>query len=314
MKAPIYILVIFICVKLSFAGSALTSAFEFLRTDFNPRTAAMSNAFTTARGDVGSMLINPAGMAYSETKQYMFNFTNYLLDINGGMLAYSQEVENIGILSGSIVYMDYGSFKETDEFAQETGLSFSPTDLEVVVGWADHFDKGISYGANIKYIYSQIQDFNASAIAFDFGLIWDVPFQDDLFFGLAVQNLGSNIEYYSNLKEDLPFNIRFGGSKKLAHLPLEISISNAELNNISSFAEFFEFLSIGGEFTISESVRLRLGYDNRLHTDLKTIEESDFGGFSGGIGIFVKTFRFDYSYSNYNLLGNTHRFGFSGTL
>ncbi len=308
------LLILLVCVKTSFAGDALTSAFEFLRTDFNPRTAAMGNAFSTVRGEVGSILINPAGMAFNQHSQYMFNFTNYLLDINGGMLAYSQEVENIGILSGAIVYMDYGSFKETDEFGQKTGSSFTPMNLELLVGWADHFDKGVSYGINFKYVFSQIQEFNASAIALDLGVIWDVPFEEDLFFGLALQNIGSNIEYYANTKEDLPFNIRVGGSKKLAHLPLEISVTNAELNNVSSFSDFFETLSIGGEFTISESVRLRIGYDNRLHSDLKTIEESDFGGLSGGIGIFVDTFRFDYSYSNYNLLGNTHRFGFSGTL
>ncbi|KAA3615576.1 MAG: hypothetical protein D8M58_15380 [Calditrichaeota bacterium] len=314
MKKLFIVLAILLSVNSLYAGGALTSAFEFLRTDFNPRTAAMSNAFTTARGNVGSIMINPAGMAYNESNQYMFNFTNYLLDINGGMLAYSQEVENIGIISGSIVYMDYGGFNETDEYAQETGLSFTPADIELVLSWADHFEKGVSYGVNVKYIYSQIQDYNASAIAFDFGLIWDAPFEEDLYFGLSVQNLGSNIEYYSNIKEDLPFNVRVGVSKKLAHLPLEISVSNAEVNRVSKFAEFFEHMSIGGEFTISESVRLRIGYDNRLHTDLKTIEESDFGGLSGGFGIYINSFRFDYSYSNYNLLGNTHRFGFSGTL
>ena len=312
MKTKLLLLAVFTCVTGSFAGEA-TSAFEFLRTDFNPRTAAMGNAYTTARGDVGSILINPAGVAFNQTNQYMFNFTNYLLDINGGMLAYSHEIENIGVISGSIVYMDYGSFKETNEFGKEIG-DFSSADLELVVSWADQFEKGFSYGINLKYIFSQIQDFNASAIALDLGLIWDAPFQEDLFFGLAIQNIGSNIEKYIKTQEDLPFNIRFGVSKKLAHLPLEISVSNTEVNNVSSFSDFFDRLSLGGEFTISESVRLRIGYDNRLHSDLKAREESDFGGLSGGIGINVDTFRFDYSYSNYNLLGNTHRFGFSGSL
>ncbi len=314
MKTYLLIIILLLSAQMSFAGDALTSGFEFLRTDFNPRTAAMSNAFTTARGDVGSIMINPAGMAFSESNHYVANFTKYLLDINGGMLAYSQEVENIGILSGAIVYMDYGGIDETNEFGQKTGSSFTPSNLALVIGWADHFEKGVSYGVNFKYIFSQIQDYNASALAMDLGVIWDVPFEEDLFFGLSMQNIGSNIDQFIKTKEELPFNIRFGVSKKLAHLPLEITVSNAEVNQVSTFSDFFEKLSIGGEFTISESVRLRLGYNNRLHTDLKTIEESDFGGLSGGIGIYVSKYRFDYSYSNYNLLGNTHRFGFSGTL
>lgn len=314
MKNQFLILVIFIFCNNSFAGDRLTNSFEFMRTDFNPRTAAMSNSFTTVRGDVGSILTNPAGLAFNEKNQYMSNFTDYLLDINGGMIAYAHQVENVGILSGAVVYMDYGSFKKTDEFAQETGSSFSSADLEVIIGWADHFDKGFSYGVNAKYIFSQIENFNASAIALDLGLIWDVPFEENLYFGLSIQNIGSNIEYYGKIKEDLPFNIRLGASKKLAHLPLEISLSNAELNNVESFSEFFKSLSVGGEFTISESVRLRIGYDNRLHSDLKTIEDTDFGGLSGGVGIYIKQFRFDYSYSNYNLLGGINRFGFSGSL
>jgi Type IX secretion system protein PorV len=313
MKKMYLVLATLFFVKIAIAGDQLTSAFEFLRTDFNPRTAAMGNAFSTARGDVGSLLINPAGMAYNEADQYMFNFTNYLLDINGGMLAYSQQVENVGVLSASIVYMDFGTIKNTTEIGTEIG-TFAPANLALVAGWADHFDKGFSYGVNFKYVYSQIQDYNASAIALDFGLIWDVPFEDDLYLGLAVQNLGSNIEYYNKTQENLPFSVRLGVSKKLAHLPLEISVSNAELNNIVAISDVVKNLSVGGEFTISESVRLRIGYNNRLNSDLKTIEESNFGGLSGGLGIYVNKFRFDYSYSNFNLLGNTHRFGFSGTL
>ncbi len=313
MKKSYLVLAILFFVNIAFAGDQLTSAFEFLRTDFNPRTAAMGNAFSTARGDVGSLLINPAGMAYYEADQYMFNFTNYLLDINGGMLAYSQQVENMGVLSASIVYMDFGTIKKTTDIGAEIG-SFEPVNLALVAGWADHFDQGFSYGVNFKYVYSQIQDYNASAIALDFGLIWDVPFEDDLYIGLAVQNLGSNTEYYNKTQENLPFSVRLGVSKKLAHLPLEITVSNTGLNNIVSFSDVVGQLSVGGEFTISESVRLRMGYDNRLNSDLKTIEQTNFGGLSGGIGIYVNNFRFDYAYSNYNLLGNTHRFGFSGTL
>lgn len=315
MKKFFVILLLLGISDFAFAGSRITSTFEFLRTDFNPRTAATGNAFTSMRGDVAGMFINPAGMAYSESRHFSFNYTSYLLDINGGVAAYSQAIEGFGIFSAAITYLDYGAIKETDDSGNETGASFSPADFALTLGWADRFEKNFSYGANIKYAHSTIHDFSASAIALDLGLIWEAPFEEDLFFAFSLLNVGSMVDYYMNTQEDLPLTMRFGFSKKLEHLPLEIAASLLDMNSAETIGDFFKQFSIGGEFRLSESLRLRLGYNNRLHNDLKiNDEESQFGGVSGGLGILVKNFRVDYSYSNYNLLGNTHRFGISGTL
>ena len=101
----------------------------------------------------------------------------------------------------------------------------------------------------------------------------------------------------------------------MAHLPLEISLS---LNDITqqadTFADYFKRFSIGGEFRVSEMLRLRLGYDYDLHDGLTNSTDEKFGGLAGGAGVVWKQFRFDYAYSNLSVLGNIHRFGFSGTL
>lgn len=304
-----------ICFQTLLAGNKLTSSFEFLRTDFSPRTIAMSNAFSTLRNDVSAIFINPAGLAFSEGRQFGVPYTKYLLDISGGYMAYTQPVEGFGILGASIVYIDYGTFKETDEFATETGSSFSASDLALTLSWGDHFEQNISYGANVKYVFSSIENYNASAIAVDLGLIWDASiFQDNLFFGFSVLNIGSNFEYYADVKEPLPLSTRFGFSKILEHLPLEISLSLIDIHEEENFGDIFKDFAVGGEFRLSESLRLRMGYNNRRHLDLAATEESEFGGVSGGLGIYFGKYRFDYAYSNYNLLGNTHTFGLYGTL
>jgi len=108
--------------------------------------------------------------------------------------------------------------------------------------------------------------------------------------------------------------MQVGVSKKLAHLPLEISLSILDLNAPSeNIGEVFERFAVGGEFKISEPLRLRIGYNHRVNKDFETLNESNFSGLSGGVGMFVKGFRIDYAYSNFNLIGNTHKFGFSGT-
>jgi hypothetical protein len=311
---------IFLCAIMTsslWAENSLTSSFEFLRTDFSPRTAAMSNSFTALRGDINGQFINPAGLAYVEQRQYYFNYTNYLLDINGGAAGYAHLHPGFGTLSVGLVYMDYGTFTETDEFAVETGNEFSANEIALGVGVSNFLDKNWAYGVNAKYVFSKIADFNASAVALDFGLIYDAPFQDNLHFAFSVLNIGNNFEYYGKRKESLPLSMRLGLTKKLAHLPLELGVSLNDINVTSEdFADRLKRFSIGGEFTLSKSLRLRLGYNNDLKNSLNTENESgsNFGGVSGGLGFYLKRFRFDYSYSSFGLLGSTHRFGIAGWL
>jgi hypothetical protein len=297
------------------AGNEITSGFEYLRTDFCPRTAATSNAFLSATGDISTLFVNPAGMAFLEQPQYTFNYTNYILDINGGMAGYAQKYGKLGIVSIGLVYMNYGTFDYTDENANSTGETFSANDLALGIGIANHLDEQFTYGVNLKYAFSKIENYNASAIALDFGLMYAAPFQENLNFAVSVQNLGSNFEYYDSHKETLPMSIRIGFSKKLAHLPLEFAASLNDLNvRADNILDRIKRFSVGGEFTLSEMLRLRLGYNNNLHSGFNDISSSKFGGVSGGLGIYWKSFRFDYAYSNFSALGTIHRFGITGSL
>lgn len=300
-----------------FAGNYTTSAFEFMRTDFNPRSAAMGNAFIALRGDISGLQLNPAGLAYLEQRQYFFNGTNYLLDIYGGSAGYAQRFTRLGVIALGINYMDYGNFNETDEYALESGKSFSANDFALTLGLSDKLDEQFSYGVNVKYAFSQIHDYNASAIALDLGLIYAAPFEPDLYVAFSVNNIGSNFEYYGATKEALPLNMRFGVTKKLAHLPLEIGASLNDLNvEADRWSDRLKRFAIGGEFRLSEMLRLRLGYNNDLRSSLEmtttSTNSSKFSGLSGGVGIYWKNFRFDYSFSNFSALGSIHRFGLAG--
>ncbi len=298
-----------------YAGGRLSSGFEFLRTDFSPRTAAMSRSFQTIRGDLSTVFTNPAGMVYSEGRQFAFYYSNYLLDINGGLAGYAQPIKGLGVMTVAVTYFDYGTLDETNEFAEKTGFTFSAYDFALSVGLSDHLDDNFSYGVNLKYAFSKIENYNASAIAADFGLLYKVPFDKNLYFGVTLLNLGTNFEAYAGNKEPLPMSLNVGISKILAHLPLEWSVSLKDLNETrENFWDYFKEFSIGGEFRISESLRLRLGYDNGLNKDLKANNTQKFGGLSLGMGINWTKYRLDYSYSNYGTLGSIHRIGIKGTL
>jgi hypothetical protein len=144
--------------------------------------------------------------------------------------------------------------------------------------------------------------------------MYSAPFSDDLYFGLSLLNVGKSLSAFVETREMLPLSLRLGIAKKLEHLPLELNVALNDLNvSESSVWDRLAKFSIGGEFTLSQLIRLRLGYENELHRDLDTGQGSGFAGVSMGFGLYWKDYRFDYGYSSYGDLGGTHRFGIYGT-
>jgi len=299
-----------------FINASGTSGFEFLRTDFSPRSSAMAGSYVAMRSDINGLFHNPAGLASATERQAMLNYLGHILDINGGSIGWSQNVENIGRVSGSIIYFDYGNFDETNEFAVPSGRKFGASDLAFAISLSNYLEDQFSYGVTMKYAHSTIDSYSASAIAFDFGLIYEAPFEDDLFIGFSLLNVGKALTAFQATDERLPLSINLGVSKKLAHLPLVLNINLNNLNeDEDTILDRIEKFSIGGEFTLSSMLRLRLGYDNSLHKDLETTNGPGFSGVSVGLGFVVwKNFRFDYGYSSWGDLGGLNRIGFSGTL
>jgi len=315
MKYSIAIVLILILCRPGYSDNG-TSGFEFLRTDFSTRSSSMGSAFTAMRGDVNGIFHNPAGVAFAQNRQFTFNYVNYLLDINGGIAAYSQDVSSIGRLSAAVIYMDYGSFDETDEFADKTGRQFGAHDIAFAISIADSLENQFTYGVTLKYIHSKIDMYSASAVALDLGLLYEAPFQDNLYFGLSILNFGSALSAMYQTKEKLPLSVTAGAAKKLAHLPLELNIEFYHLNEQeNNLWQRLKKVRIGGEFTLSNMLRMRLGYDNAIHGDLDIDAESgvNFGGVTLGIGVLWKTYRFDYGFYSYHLLGAVHRIGINGS-
>jgi hypothetical protein len=306
------LLFLYIPIENTLAGDG-TSGFEFLRTEYSSRAASMGRAFVAMRGDINGLYHNPSGMAYLDQSQFVVNYTDYLIDFGGGFAAYSHRLSGLGQLSGSIIWLNYGNFDETNEFAQQTGRTYGAYDLAFALSYADILENYFSYGVTAKYVHSKIDMYTSDAIAFDFGLMYSAPFSENLYFGISLLNVGKPLSAFVDTKESLPLSLRFGVAKKLEHLPLELNASFNDLNvSESDFWDRLAKFSIGGEFTLSQLIRLRLGYENEIHRDLDTGQGSGFAGVSMGFGLYWKDYRFDYGYSSYGDLGGTHRFGIYG--
>lgn len=283
-------------------------AYEFLRLDVSPRAAALGGSYAAGADDADIIFHNPAGIYFLEETPVNFSFVKHLMDINLAGLSASHEVEGIGRFGAAISYITYGTFTEADANGNRLG-EYSAGDLAFLIGYANMLGDNLYYGANIKLIHSSLADYSSSAVAFDVGLQY-VFGEGDTRLGLAIKHFGTQLSTYTSVDEDLPTDITLGFSQKLARLPLILFLDFHKLNEESdSFFQRFNAFSVGGEFRLSEALKLRVGYDNEKRKELKVGDFAGFAGFNLGLGVRISEYTFDYAFSSWGEVGALHRIG-----
>ena len=306
-KISIFVTIFFLCVNIfaiSAAENSTTAGFHFLRTFPGARPSAMSGAFISFAGDIHSIYYNPAGLAEIKGRVASASYLNHVLDFQSGFAAYSQPLKNLGQLAVSVNYMDYGEFDETDVNGNQVG-KFNAGSYYLTASLARMLNKNLLVGASAKFIHSAIDKYSASAVAVDLGMIYHVPFIQDFNFGVGVFNLGTAVSAFIDSKDNLPLNVVVGFSKKLAHLPLEYSIS------ANKYIDDDVQLNVGGEFTLSKNVWLRLGYSSLGKNQKIGATGDQFAGMSLGLGMLWRNYQLDYSLSSYGAIGYLNRMSFS---
>ncbi|MBN1350155.1 PorV/PorQ family protein [candidate division KSB1 bacterium] len=304
----VFILVIAILANPVWAdNSPATTGFEFLRTEVGARPAAMSGAFVAVTGDPTCTFYNPAGLSKVTIRGGSLTYLKHLLDFHSGTVvgALPQKWGTIGF---GINYINYGEFKETTEYQPDgTGNSFGANSFEVAVSASRMYQQLVSYGATVKYIRASISQYTSDAFAVNAGVIVHVPFTNDLDIGIAVFNYGQTKKAFVNTKDELPFNYRAGVSKKLAHLPLMLC---AQIYKYTD--DIFQW-NIGGEFTLTKELFLRLGYNSLGRDQTLDMNADKFAGVNAGLGFQWRKYRIDYAFSSMGEIGSLNRFTFSTT-
>jgi len=292
----------------STAFSQQQTVYNFLKLDVDARSSAMAGNLVAIPNDVNAVFYNPAGLATIDGSKASVGFFKYLLDINSGNAAYTQKYKDLGYFGAGIRFVNYGSFDKYDENFNQNG-TFSANDIALSLGYANKYKDRFNYGANLKFIYSSIDEYSSLGAAVDLGFMYYVP---ETYFGAGISllNLGTQLSSYNNTREDLPLDLRAGISKKLDYLPLTFTIGLINLtDSYDNFYDRFKNIVVGGELSVSDYVSVRAGYNNTLRQNLKTGSSLGIAGFSAGIGIkFMEKYRFDYAFNSMGNVGSTHRF------
>lgn len=307
MFRKIYILlVIFLIANINKAQNV----YEFLRLDTSPRAAAMAGSFVANYDDPNVMFYNPAGIATLSDNPVSFSFLKHVLEINSASLSGSTLIEGYGRFSTGITYINYGTFDKANRYGDRTG-EFGASDIAVLIGYAGSLEENFYYGANIKFIYSGIDDKSSTGAALDLGLQYLIP-DKKWSFGFSVLNLGKQLSSYVNTKEDLPLDVRFGVMKELDKTPFTFALTFIRLaDKYDKLSDRFKQFVVGAEVKISKPLKLRIGYDNERRKDLKIGSSTGLAGISLGFGLNISEYQFDYSFSSYGEIGGLHRIGIS---
>lgn len=294
--------------------------YDFLRNDASARASAMGGAFMTVGGDPTGLFYNPALLSTMDsTTQIAFTGFKHVLDINSGSLAGGGRIGGIGTVGAGITYNSYGTFERTDRTGNALG-EFGSQDLALTLGWASDLGEGFSAGLGGKIIFSSIDDYSSTALALDGG-IYFADTGSNIQAGLALLHLGGQLSSFGEESEDLPLDLKIGVSHQLRGLPLLLTLNFSRLlddtdepDGSSNFLARFSSFSVGGEFRLSNPLRLRVGYNNRIRQDVTFGGSKGLGGLSLGFGVAIDQYRFDYGFNSLAGIGGLHRITLNAAL
>ncbi len=296
------IIIVFASLSSLIAGGT----YDFLRNDVSARAAALGGNFVTIKDDPNSIFYNPAGLASIQSQQVSFGFFKNLLDVNAGHASYARRIPSFGTIGAGLVYVNYGSFDMTDENGQSLG-TFNAGDFAFTAGYANLLANGLEYGINAKFIFSSIAGYSSSAAAIDLGARYVIT-PDVFTIGASILNIGTQFDPYMTTRETLPLDVRIGASYFPEHLPAQVFIGLNKLNEQQDkFLDRFSSFMAGVEFTASESVLLRFGYNNEKRRELKLGSSSGLAGFSLGAGFRTEMYTIDYAFNSMGKIGGLHR-------
>ncbi|HAX61212.1 MAG TPA: hypothetical protein DCX95_01435 [Elusimicrobia bacterium] len=238
------------------SGTGTTAGITMLSA-VGVRQMGMGNSGSAVDGDIYSMFYNPALLADLEKKQLSTFFTTGLADDYKASVVYGLPIPSSkkGGMAFGVFHLNGGEM----EINYVDGTSKNVTaqsDFLAMLGWGGYWSKNASVGYNLKYLSTKlVEDYPASAIAFDMGL--QIKSKNDRFrFGISGQNYGTSLKYRSQ-SESLPFLIRSGFSYQL---PFSKHYSLlAIIDGFYIIKEENLFSSAGLEYSISEKYFLRGG-------------------------------------------------------
>jgi hypothetical protein len=314
-----------------FAQTGGSSVFLFLNQSPSARITAMGGNFISVWDDDPAMgYQNPSLLNPLMNNRLTLNYTDYISDIGRGYAGYVHTFNKLKTtFNAGIQYVDYGSFTATDPVGNITG-AFDGAEYALTIGAGREYIDRFSYGANITFITSQLESYQASGGAITLaGAYHDTA--NGFTATVLFKNVGTQFQTYTNgIREPLPFDVQAGISKRLTHTPFLFSLvlhdlyqwdirynnpnepdqttilvdSSQQPKNKKYIADkIFLHTIIGTELYIGKTVRINIAYNHQRRQELAVELRRGLAGFSFGAGVRINRFNLSYGRAVYNIAG-----------
>ncbi len=318
MKYCLYILSICWLCKLPAQTLGGNAVFNFLKQPLNARLAALGGInVSDISNDVGMSFHNPALLRDGMHRQVSTSFNSFLAGIrNYGVTgAYHLEEAKTNIAFGTN-YFDYGTIAQTDASGNVLG-SFRPMDYVVQVMASRAYHERFRYGLTLKYIQSSYGQYRSSGLAFDVGVTY-YDSSKQLQVSVVVKNMGTQLKTYdgSNRKEELPFDLQAGITKRLENAPFQFSLTAHHLQKFNTYyndtsfrasegengyaanttlQKIFSHVVLSAQIFLNEKLEINTGYNFQRRQDLNAYNvTSGLNGFSFGAGLLLNKLHIRY--------------------
>jgi hypothetical protein len=295
------------------------AAYSFLHLPSSPLLTAAGGVNTSyTANEIGFAVTNPALLNQQLHGQLNVSFNSFL----GGIKAYNTAAgfyhKKLNTsFSGQIYFVDYGSIPQTDAAGNVSG-DFRPVDFVVQIGAAKKYLERWSYGLNLKFINSAYQQYKSNAIAFDVGILYSDT-ANNFTASVVAKNMGFQLKTFTGEKEDLPFDLQIGITKRLEKAPFGFSLTAQHMNRFNTFYDDSSFnnennLQPGNSFFnkflnhfvaashiyIGDHLEATVGYNHLRRAELNVgTGGNGLNGFSTGIRIKFQKLQILYARSNY---------------
>jgi hypothetical protein len=308
------------------------SVFNFLRHSNTPQLTALGGEnISNQSQDIGMAFHNPSLLRESMHTQANFVFNAMYGDIKNYhmQLGYHSATLETNFALG-IQYFNYGSLNETDASGNMLGI-FRPVDYVVQASMSRAYETRWTYGATIKFINSNYGAYRSTGLAADLALSY-LDSANGLQASVVIKNIGAQLRTYTGgSREELPFDLQLGISRKLANAPIQFSFTANRLHRFDvtyndsvfntengitqpgkkfTLDNLFRHIILAAQLYITDKVELSIGYNYLRRRELTTgTAGNGINGFSAGVGVLFKKLQFRYARAYYQANHSYHQLG-----
>lgn len=315
LVSTLFLLIISTITKSQTVGG--NSVFSFINQPNTAQLSALGGVNISNIGnDVGLSFNNPALLRNEMHQQLNTSFNNFLAGIKNYSLTTGFHLAKANTNLGfGVNYFNYGAIPQTDAIGNIYG-TFSPNDYVLQVMASKQYKERFWLGSTIKFISSSYGQYISNGVAVDIGVTY-FDTTNQLQISVLVKNIGTQLKTYnnSNKKEELPFDIQFGITKRLAKAPIQFSLTAYHLQqlsinyndsifnasegnnnaNNSMLIKTLSHLILASQFFVSDKLEVTAAYNFLRSRDLNAYNVANsLNGFTMGVGVKLKRLQIRY--------------------